>query len=164
MPCTRTTPADWAIASSGMLEWNDGGTFSHRVRTRGLRRLRRLRRWLAGLRAGIDTRPCPFEGESRHGYGARWEPHEPGVERDSWTDQRPARDNTIDDPVKSAKPPSPVQTGGASNLRSWMQAEVAHRSATRVGGPRRHERATVGRPISQFKFHRLFFSRTIPRL
>ena len=32
---------------------------------------------------------------------------------DSWTDQRPARDNTIYDPVKSAKPPSPVQIRAA---------------------------------------------------
>ena len=35
------------------------------------------------------------------------------AKRGSWTDQRPARDNTIHNPVKSAKPPSPVQIRAA---------------------------------------------------
>src|SRR5688572_10756800 len=106
-------PAASGIASFGMREWSDGYALSDRVRTRGLRRIQRLRRWLAGLRAGIDARqsrerdradvervsrgpsagaaesggasgqgvdpdrrPRPFEGESRHRGGARWEPHE----------------------------------------------------------------------------------------
>jgi hypothetical protein len=53
------------------------------------------------------------------------------VERGCWNDQKPARDNTSHDPVKSAKPPSPVQIRAAP---ANFQCEVDRLCVSRTSG------------------------------
>ena len=53
------------------------------------------------------------------------------AKRGCWTDQRPARDNTIHDPVISAKPPFPVQIRAAPpNFRGSNPTECAPAAQT----------------------------------